>query len=154
MSERHLFQRGMLRCECGEAMLPRSARDSADVYVCRAHKLDSTPCAMPPLRRDTIDEVALAMFEDIALDVEATGDHVVQHLDAGVRETRARLDRVAREVIELAAQADRLDLATTARARCSTDDIGDVTLHAVRSWDHVAVGFDVENTVSGSGVPL
>ena len=109
MSERHLFQRGMLRCECGEAMLPRSGRDRADHYVCRAHKLDSTSCPMPPLRRDTIDEVAVAMFEEISLDVEATRDHVVRHLDARVRETQERRDRAAREVIELEAQADRLD---------------------------------------------
>ena len=36
----------------------------------------------------------------------------------------------------------------------TSDDIGDVTLHAFGSWERIAVEFDVENMVSGSGVPL
>jgi hypothetical protein len=96
LPKRHLFIRGMLRCACGEAMLPRSASDSADVYVCRAHKGDATRCAVPQLRRDAVDGAALAMFEDVALDLEATRRHVEQQMAAQESETRGLLDRAER----------------------------------------------------------
>jgi hypothetical protein len=35
-----------------------------------------------------------------------------------------------------------------------TMEDGDVTLHAIGSWDRVAVELDVENRLSGTGVPL
>jgi site-specific DNA recombinase len=85
----HLFVRGMLRCSCGEAMLPRSARDQADHYVCRTHKLDAAACPVPPVRRDVIDAAALRMFEEVALDVEATRLHLTGQLDARAAETAA-----------------------------------------------------------------
>jgi site-specific DNA recombinase len=109
LPKRHLFVRGMLRCACGDAMLPRSARDSSDVYVCRAHKADAARCPVPPLRRDVIDQAALSMFEEAVLDVEATREHIAAQLDTQTAETGALVARAEREVAELAAQADRLD---------------------------------------------
>lgn len=105
----HLFVRGMLRCTCGEAMLPRSARDQADVYVCRAHKRDSSSCPIPPLRRDQIDSAALSMFESYALDVEATRTHLIVQLDARAAEAAALGAQAAQQVAELAEQADRVE---------------------------------------------
>lgn len=105
----HLFVRGMLRCSCGEAMLPRSARDQADHYVCRTHKLDAAACPVPPVRRDVIDAAALRMFEEVALDVEATRLHLTGQLDARAAETAALGAAAAREVAELAAEADRVE---------------------------------------------
>jgi site-specific DNA recombinase len=105
MSERHLFQRGALRCACGAAMLPRSARDQADNYVCRTHKFDAGLCPMPPVRRDVIDSAALTMFEEVALDVEATRAHLVGQLDARAGEVNALLARAEREA---AATVERL----------------------------------------------
>ena len=113
----HLFVRGMLRCSCGEAMLPRSARDSADVYVCRAHKADSTRCPVPPLKRHVIDARG-------AVDVRGgrsrrRGDraHVTAQLDAHAAETGALAARAARELAELDEQAGRVE-GTTGAARC------------------------------------
>jgi hypothetical protein len=40
------------------------------------------------------------------------------------------------------------------RRRALTMEDGDVTLHAIGSWDRVAVELDVENRLSGTGVPL
>lgn len=109
LPERHLFVRGMLRCACGAAMLPRSARDQADHYVCRTHKADAAACPMPPVRRERIDSAALEMFEEVALDVEATREHLVTQLDAQAAETRALAARAAREVAELDEQASRVE---------------------------------------------
>jgi site-specific DNA recombinase len=105
----HLFVRGMLRCSCGEAMLPRSGRDHADFYVCRARSLDAAACPVPRIRRDRIDTAALAMFEEVALDVEATHRHVAEQLDARANEATALAERAAQELAELAAEEDRLD---------------------------------------------
>ena len=101
----HLFVRGMLRCSCGEAMLPRTSRDQSDVYVCREHKRDSASCPMPPLRRDRIDSAALRMFEEVALDVEATRLHLSGQLDAQAAEINAL---VARAEHEASAAVERL----------------------------------------------
>jgi DNA invertase Pin-like site-specific DNA recombinase len=97
VSARHLFVRGMLRCVCGEAMLPRSAADQADVYVCRAHKRDAATCPVSPLRRSIIDSAALAMFEDVALDLDATRDHITRQLTSRSAEVSALLQRAERE---------------------------------------------------------
>jgi hypothetical protein len=104
----HLFVRGMLRCRCGEAMLPRSARNQSDHYVCRAHKHDAAACSVPRVRRDVIDAAALRMFEEVALDVAATRLHLTGQLDARGAETTALFAAASREVAELAAEADRV----------------------------------------------
>ncbi|HWK25378.1 MAG TPA: recombinase family protein [Solirubrobacter sp.] len=97
LPKRHLFVRGALRCVCGDAMLPRTSQDSADVYVCRSHKADSSRCPLPPLRRDVIDGHALAMFEDASLDLDATRRQVETQLSAQVAEVGAQLERAERE---------------------------------------------------------
>jgi site-specific DNA recombinase len=51
----HLFRKGLLRCSCGAAMLPRSDH-STGYYVChtRAH-LGREHCDQPTLRREAVD---------------------------------------------------------------------------------------------------
>ena len=114
LPKRHVFVRGFLRCACGEAMLPRSAGDQADHYVCRARKLDSRACDMPILRRDAMDEWALSMFEMWAQDIEPTRRHLAEQVDHRAEETAAQLHRTERELADLAAQLDRVEGTTDA----------------------------------------
>jgi hypothetical protein len=100
----------MLRCGlCGEAMLPRSARDQADHYVCRGHKFDSSRCPLPPLPRAVIDSAFAAVFAEGSLDVEGTRARLAETAGAQAREALAQRERADREAADLRAQADRID---------------------------------------------
>jgi Recombinase zinc beta ribbon domain len=78
---RHLFRKGMLRCECGAAMVPRTDHDR-EYYTCHARlMLGRDHCAMPTVRRADIDTAVLRFFERVRLDVEATR----AQLDLGAR---------------------------------------------------------------------
>jgi hypothetical protein len=100
----------MLRCGvCGEAMLPRSARDQAPFYVCRTRALDATACPMPRLKQADVDGAALRLFEDVGLDVEGTRERIAAQLSERVDAVRAQRDRAEREAADLRAQAARLD---------------------------------------------
>lgn len=62
----------MLRCGlCEEAMLPRSASHSRDVYVCRTRKQTggAGACPMPPLPRVSVVYAALRLFPADVFDV-------------------------------------------------------------------------------------
>jgi hypothetical protein len=108
LPKRHLFVRGMLRCgECDEAMLPRSDKESRDTYVCRGRKQLGT-CDMPVLGREDVDVAALRLFEQGALDYEATRDHVAAQLQATVTDTQAQMERARREAATSAARLDRV----------------------------------------------
>jgi hypothetical protein len=110
LPKRHVFVRGALRCGCcGEAMLPRSANDQADVYVCRTRKGDATACPMPPVKRDVVDGAALSLFESWALDVEGTRDRIATTIDARLAEIRAQAARAGREVSEKRVQLARVE---------------------------------------------
>jgi site-specific DNA recombinase len=97
---RHLFTRGLLRCgHCGSAMGTRTAvgRDRYERYVCLGrlnHGTDHCPQTLIP--REAIDKAALAYFEAVALDVEATK-----------REVKAAVKREAGEVEAAVAEAER-----------------------------------------------
>jgi hypothetical protein len=77
-------------------MLPRSASDQSDHYVCRTRKADGS-CDMPILRRVDVDSAVLAMFETSALDYEATRAHVASQLQTTVTDVGAHVDRAERE---------------------------------------------------------
>lgn len=103
----HLFVRGMLRCpRCREAMLPRS--EGVGTYVCRGRKTWGT-CDMPILKRAEVDGAALRMFEECALDVDATRAHVERQLDDRAQEAAVLLDRAERDLAEREAALDRYD---------------------------------------------
>jgi hypothetical protein len=90
-------------------MLPRSANDQADVYVCRTRKGDATACPMPPVKRDVVDGAALSLFESWALDVEGTRDRIATTIDARLAEIRAQAARAGREVSEKRVQLARVE---------------------------------------------
>src|SRR5215216_2341515 len=52
---RHLFRGGMLRCECGMAMVPRT-QGKNEYYYCHQHSsLGDEFCSMTDVRRALID---------------------------------------------------------------------------------------------------
>ena len=70
---RHLLTRGLLRCSCGAALMPRtSPRTSgvAEVYRCAGRHDDSEVCSQLPIRREVIDVPFLEEVNRRYLDIE------------------------------------------------------------------------------------
>jgi hypothetical protein len=89
----HLFRGGMLRCECGEAMVPRT-NGGYQMYYCNGRsKLSRDFCDMPHLRRAEIDQAVYRYFEQVALDVEATRRTIMDARDRKLAEVRALLEQ-------------------------------------------------------------
>ena len=79
----HLLVRGMLRCSCGSAMLPRKGRPGVERerYVCSGRiEHGAGFCSQPSIRRERIDEPLLATLLDGGYyeDLEATIERVQQ----------------------------------------------------------------------------
>ena len=107
----HVFVRGALRCGvCGEAMLPRTD-GGRQTYVCRTRKQTGgeSACSMPTLRRVDVDVPALRLFEEWALDVDSTREHIGAQLGSRIDETRSQAERAGREVQKLRAQRERIE---------------------------------------------
>ncbi len=102
---RHLFRKGMLRCTCGESMLPRTnpKKTSAgneflyEVYICSGRALDLDSCGMLPIKRETLDLSVYRYFEQVGLDVEATRKQFAEVQDARLIEVRAMLGQAEGE---------------------------------------------------------
>jgi site-specific DNA recombinase len=93
----HLFRGGMLRCECGEAMVPRT-NGGYQMYYCNGrHSLGRDFCDMPHLRRAEIDQAVYRYFEQVALDVEATRQTITNARDCKLAEIRAVHEQAERE---------------------------------------------------------
>jgi hypothetical protein len=89
----HLFRGGLLRCECGEAMVPRT-NGGYQMYYCNGRsKLGRDFCDMPHLRRADIDQAVYRYFEQVALDVEATRRTIMEARDRKLAEVRALLEQ-------------------------------------------------------------
>jgi DNA invertase Pin-like site-specific DNA recombinase len=106
--KRHLLVKGMLRCVCGAAMLPRS---DGDVYVCRRRKATggAGTCDVPPLKRASIEAPLLKLFEEFALDVAGTRERVTGALSMQLDGVRSQVDRAGPEAAEKRAQAQRVE---------------------------------------------
>jgi site-specific DNA recombinase len=93
----HLFRGGMLRCECGEAMVPRT-NSAYQMYYCNGRsKLGRAFCDMPHLRRAEIDQAVYRYFEQVALDVEATRRTILDARSRKLAEVRALLEQAQHE---------------------------------------------------------
>src|SRR4051794_2349261 len=93
----HLFRGGMLRCECGEAMVPRT-NGGYQMYYCNGRsKLGSEFCYMPHLRRADVDGAVYRYFEQVALDVEATRRTLMEARARKMAEVRALLQQAQHE---------------------------------------------------------
>jgi DNA invertase Pin-like site-specific DNA recombinase len=109
----HLFRKGFMRCgECGEAMIPRSARNVDDtlyeVYRCHGRWLDPAACSMPPQRRQPIDAAVYSYFELVGLDLEATRTQMSESVERKLAEIRALLEAAEREAEAASARLARV----------------------------------------------
>jgi site-specific DNA recombinase len=100
----HLFVKGLLRCECGGAMTPRSnTRRHGDKlyyspdYRCARRVRDVTACDMPVLRKDQVDRAVLAYFEHVGVDLDATREQLAEAMVREVADVRAMLAQAHRE---------------------------------------------------------
>jgi site-specific DNA recombinase len=85
----HLFRGGLLRCECGEAMVPRT-NGSYQMYYCNGRsKLGRDYCDMPHVRRVEIDSAVYRYFEQVGLDIEATRQTLAEARDRKLAEVSA-----------------------------------------------------------------
>lgn len=105
----HLFRGGLLRCQCGEAMIART-RDGYELYYCDGNaKFGREFCEMPAVRRVLIDEAVYSYFERVGLDVEATRATLTDSRDRQRAEARALQDEADRAVAELEVQRQRAE---------------------------------------------
>jgi DNA invertase Pin-like site-specific DNA recombinase/predicted RNA-binding Zn-ribbon protein involved in translation (DUF1610 family) len=102
---KHLFRKGFLRCgECGEAMVPRTARNRSgtlyECYLCLGRRQDPTSCLMPQTPRAEVDAAVYRYFEQVGLDVEATREQLIAAVERKRAEVRALCDAAEREAQE------------------------------------------------------
>jgi DNA invertase Pin-like site-specific DNA recombinase len=94
---KHLFWKGMLRCSCGEALIPRTTdnrhKGPYEVYLCHGRVRDTRNCSEGPFRREQIDSAVYAYFEQVTLDVEATREQLAAARSSKLVETTSYLDR-------------------------------------------------------------
>lgn len=75
---RHLFRGGMLRCECGEAIVPRT-NGGYEMYYCNGRStFGREHCDVPHIRRAVIDSAVYRYFEQVGLDVEASRQAIAE----------------------------------------------------------------------------
>jgi site-specific DNA recombinase len=98
---RHLFRKGMLRCQCGAAMIPRTTPNRRDdpyeVYLCYGRHQEPASCGMPPLKRAVIDQAVFNYFEQVGLDVEATRRSLAEARNRKLAEVHALREEAERE---------------------------------------------------------
>jgi DNA invertase Pin-like site-specific DNA recombinase len=107
----HLLVRGILRCSCGSAMLPRKARPGVERerYVCRG-RVEHGPefCSQPSIRREKIDEPFLATMLDSYVDLEATRRRIQERASSALTCAREALDQAERDAASAEAKLARV----------------------------------------------
>jgi site-specific DNA recombinase len=100
-SGRHLFRKGMLRCVCGESLVPRSHPNRQQApyerYICYGRHLDTASCGVTPLDRAMIDSSVYSYFEQVGLDVDATREQLAGTRDQKLGEADALLSQAETE---------------------------------------------------------
>lgn len=76
----HLMVKGLLRCSCGAAMVPRTVVNRqtppTETYFCLARDQDVTACPQKPIRRDLIDGPLLDSLTTRYLDLDETRERL------------------------------------------------------------------------------
>ena len=94
---RHLFRRGLLRCECGGPMVPRTDHDR-EYYACHTRlKLGVDQCSQATLGRSGVDGAIFGYFATVGLDLEATRTQLAGERARKLAEIGALLDQAKRE---------------------------------------------------------
>lgn len=141
-----LFVRGALRCgHCGSAMSPRTYSHSW-AYLClgRSKSLvgSGQECPQKPVPGAMIDAAAVAYFQNVGVDLDATREHVAQQIARAVadertlREQADRQEQLARERltrVRRAFQDGHLEAADWAEQRAElTEELAAATAEVER----------------------
>jgi site-specific DNA recombinase len=111
----HLFGRGMLRCHCGAAMVPRTIKPRSKTgkpgewYLCYDRIRDSAACSQTPVDREAIDSAAFGYFESVGLDLWETREQFAQEHLRRLAEASALRERAERDLIRAEADLEKLD---------------------------------------------
>jgi DNA invertase Pin-like site-specific DNA recombinase len=109
----HLFRKGMLRCECGSAMVPRTDPNRKgpprETYFCYGRKQDPDSCSMVPVSRISVDASVGAYFMTLCLDVEATRDRLAVAHDRKLAEARALCEQAERVAVRAREATERIE---------------------------------------------
>jgi DNA invertase Pin-like site-specific DNA recombinase len=93
---KHLFRKGMLKCVCGESLVPRTDKErkseAYEAYICYGRKLDPSSCSMRPLPRAQIDGAVYSYYEQVGLDIAATREQLAEAQGHKVAELRALVE--------------------------------------------------------------
>jgi site-specific DNA recombinase len=97
---KHLLTRGLLRCRCGAAMIPRKARPGVEHerYVCGGRIADPRSCSQPSIRRDRIDAPLLATLLDRYIDIEAANRRVEERAASALDTATQAFEQAEREL--------------------------------------------------------
>ncbi len=106
----HLLVRGVLRCSCGSAMLPRKARAGVERarYVCAGRIADPRSCSQPSIRREAIDEPLLATLLDSYIDLDATRQRIEDRASSALTVARQALEQADRDAATAEAKLARV----------------------------------------------
>lgn len=106
----HLLVRGVLRCRCGAAMIPRKARQGVERerYVCAGRIADPGSCSQPSIRRERIDAPLLATLLDGYIDLEATQQRIEQRASTALAEARQAVADTESELARAEARLARV----------------------------------------------
>jgi DNA invertase Pin-like site-specific DNA recombinase len=100
----HLFPGGVVRCGCcGGSIVPRTTTNEQgrvyERYRCWGqHSGSASDCPMPSIARDVLDGAVLRYFEQVALDVDQTREHLAAQTGRLLNEHRALLSDAERQV--------------------------------------------------------
>lgn len=106
----HLLVRGMLRCTCGAAMLPRKARPGIERerYVCSGRIADPRSCSQRSIRRELIDEPFLGALLDGYIDLDATRRRIEERASSALTVAREALEQAERDAATAEAKLARV----------------------------------------------
>lgn len=107
----HLLVRGILRCSCGSAMLPRKARPGVERerYVCRGRiERGSEFCSQPSIRRESIDGPLLETLLDSYIDLDATRQRIEERASSALTAAREVLEQTDRDAASADAKMARV----------------------------------------------
>jgi site-specific DNA recombinase len=133
-ASKHLLTRGMLRCTCSSAMIPRRAREGVERerYVCKGRiEHGEGFCSQPSIRRERIDAPILAALLDRYIDYDATKRRIEDRAASALS--------AARQVLADAQQELQRSEARLARVRRGwQDDVIDDAEYAEQTAELIA----------------
>ena len=105
-----LFRAGLLRCQCGASLSPRTRSDGVPIYRCTTNiKLGKDACPMPEIKASEIDQKVIEYFLRCGVDIEATRQRLLDAMAQRIKSERSVLQSAERAEREATAALERLD---------------------------------------------